>query len=202
MDSGINIMKIAPKSLAITLFCTLPLLGCGGDSDGDSSPTELEGSWQMGCNFNTENNSYDIEGITLSGLTYSGELLVSSDADCSLSRFSYRENGTFEIGEEMILNSGITVKEFNRTPNEAFLTLMEDELVTSNNTRSLCGYSNWQKNIEVDVSNCAALYQSGITYDIYKIDETNLFLGDNDFGDGSSEDDRPTQLESTFYSKS
>ena len=192
-------MKTSHK-LLIPFICTLPLIGCGG-SGGSGQATELEGSWKLGCNYDFEDERYDTESFAISGSSYAFEASGSDYDDCSIPRFSVRERGSLLIGEEMILNSGITVKKLDVTPNEVFVTLSADELVVYNNNNTTCGRSNWQKDIEVDVSNCAALNLTATKYDIYTIDGNNAFLGDNDFGDGSSESSRPTQLEDKFYSK-
>lgn len=178
----------------------LALAGCMHESD-DAEKTALEGVWKIGCNYDADDDIYETEELRFSGNGFSGNFVEFADASCSMKEYQFDISGSTLIGSEVILTSGETVNKIDITFAKALVTLGTDDMVIGFNTESVCSNSNWQKNVAVDITNCAFFEMPEKIYDIFKIDGNNLKFGDESTGDGDSDSTRPTQLDDTAYSK-
>ena len=124
------------------------------------------------------------------------------DAGCTMKQTEFSASASFTIGNESILTSGTTVRKIDFNNIRWFLALDDDDLVVTYNSDQVCGNANWQRGRKVDVTNCAVFDLPTALFDIFKVDGTNLFFGDLDFGNALSENNRPSQLSDDFYTKS
>lgn len=183
---------------AVALF----LVGCGsgdsGGSVGTSNNTILEGVWQQGCTVAEDNESTKAT-IKYSSSNVEANLSYFSDSSCEVSKASVVLEGTFAVGDMVILNSGESVYKITRDLTQSRVSYDTNEFIAIVNSKKLCGYANWESTVLKDVSDCSTFdFKNDLKKDIVKIDANNIFYGDSDFLDS---DGFPTRLEAGFYSK-
>lgn len=160
---------------------------------------DLTGSWAQGCT--PEDDYYSKSSINYANTNFNVNVEVYTEATCSTLLFSSQTHGTYSVGNPLTLNNGQTVYEINYTNLVWSMALMNPEFVTQYNSKTICGNSNWQKGVAVDVTNCQMFGFPNAIFDIYKIDGNNLFFGDEETASGETEQDRPTILEPEFFTK-
>jgi hypothetical protein len=193
-------MTTPPKLLIITLICTLPLAGCGGEgSIGFGTSTTLSGTWKSSCIYDSEKARYSQTTLSMSGTTLTAESTYGDYGDCTKPSFKTSIQGEYKIKEDVILSSGITATNLIVDINKVYVTLLNDRLIAKNNDLETCDHSNWQGNVKVEISNCPTYSPPGTVYDIFKIEGDDLFLGDGEYGDFRSKNTSPTQLGSESY---
>jgi hypothetical protein len=180
------------------LIISIFLSACAASEDA-GPVTELEGSWKTTCNYDADNNEYSIEETSYSGSSFSANVDVYDDSECTLSAYTLYVDAKFSIGDSKVLTSGIEVKEIDFTNIQWEIALINGTYIKSYNASSVCGISSWEINKRVNVTSCLEL--SSHIYDIFKVDGSTFFYGDDDFGDYSSDENRPTQLDAITYTR-
>ena len=167
---------------------------------------ELQGTWLSECHYVVDGDYYSFERVEFTGGDFSSSVTVSQDADCSFPSHLYRVSGSFYVAEDIILNSGITVKAINTLDFSHFVTPINEAAINAYNRAEYCEYSNWEKDVEFEVTNCLGTEpeENNQVFNIYKIENGQLFVGDAEVDenyDGSTPDKRPTQLGTISYNK-
>jgi len=195
--------------ISISIFIS----GCSNDSDSRSSDDSqdetvsvLEGSWASTYHEN-DNSEIEREIWTFEGdtITYvetryenTGQPTTASDAFLALtSTYSFTIGSP--VGDENATEINYTVESITATP-------LTQDFADTLNTMAMGGISDWVVNEPRSIAglNCnGELYHNtGYTYyNIFKINGNELYFGDENTGDETSEDNRPTDLDSVVYSK-
>ena len=170
----------------VILFLSLTLFSCAKKSDTSSSTTttELEGAWKTSCYIDSDNLSYYITTISVTGTNLEIKDESHDDSSCNT------DNGTLvasfsslSIGEEELsFSSGATGHKFTMNLASFKYTPETAADVSYVNTNSICGYSDWALNTEKDITGktCGSLTipVANTTYlSIYKLVGNNLYLG-------------------------
>jgi len=167
----------------------------------DAFEADLQGTWKTSCLYSVDGDDYLELKVGYDNNDLSGDIKVFSDADCSQSLYTITYTGTYNVGQEIILTSGKRVRAidhvFSKWMESPDNVQMRDEF---NNT-NYCGKTDWVAGELVDVTNCSDFTGADTQYDIVSIESERLFLGAHASGDGTSADNRPTQLESVHYLK-
>ena len=182
-------MKKILYVLLISLL-SLTIFSCAKKSDTSSSTTttELEGVWKTSCYIDSDNLSYYITTISVTGTNLEIKDESHDDSSCNT------DNGTLvasfsslSIGEEELsFSSGATGHKFTMNLASFKYTPETAADVSYVNTNSICGYSDWALNTEKDITGktCGSLTipvtipVANTTYlSIYKLVGNNLFLG-------------------------
>ena len=170
----------------VILFLSLTLFSCAKKSDTSSSTTttELEGVWKTSCYIDSDNLSYYITTISVTGTNLEIKDESHDDSSCNT------DNGTLvasfsslSIGEEELsFSSGATGHKFTMNLASFKYTPETAADVSYVNTNSICGYSDWALNTEKDITGktCGSftIPVANTTYlSIYKLVGNNLYLG-------------------------
>ena len=167
-------------------FLSFTLFSCAKKSDTSSSTTttELEGVWKTSCYIDSDNLSYYITTISVTGTNLEIKDESHDDSSCNT------DNGTLvasfsslSIGEEELsFTSGATGHYFSMNLASFKYTPETAAYVSYGNTNSICGYSDWALNTEKDITGktCGSFTfpVANTTYlSIYKLVGNNLYLG-------------------------
>ena len=183
-------MKKVLYIILISLL-SLTLFSCAKKSDTSSTTTttELEGVWKTSCYISSDNLSYYITTISVTGTNLEIKDESHDDSSCNT------DNGTLvasfsslSIGEEELsFSSGATGHKFTMNLASFKYTPETAADVSYVNTNSICGYSDWALNTEKDITACfsSTIPANKIFLNIYKLVGNNLYLG---FGSASYPD--------------
>jgi len=107
-----------------------------------------------------------------------------------------KTTGTYTIGKT--LTDGI--KEIDLEFNKSFSTPGNEEEAQKWNTIKLCGFADWKKDVEKETTgtDCAKGYPLTF-YNVYKIENSKLYMGKCSEGLCSSSDKRPTNVDKSEY---
>lgn len=164
---------------------SIALFSCAKKSDTSSTATtttELEGTWIASC---FESGSlYKLITITVTGTDYIRKLEYHSDSSCN-SDYSMWEN-TFSflaIGDNATYSDGGKGHLFSKNVVSVKYTPQDAANVSSKNSSSYCGYSDWSINTAKDVTGKTCGSSAQLTANItllglYKLVGNNLQLGD------------------------
>jgi hypothetical protein len=188
--------------ISTSLSCALLLSGCSSLDGELSFNNEIDGEWAMGCHYLADENRYLSTSIAISDNTFVETETISLDDACAMKRYTTRSTGTFKAYGSLTLNSGERVRTYTKDVDAVFFSPQSDDIATDYNNRLFCDHSNWQKSIEVDVSDCDTFSDYDHEHGIYKLDDNKVYFGDESSGDGSSQDNQPTQLSERFFSPS
>ena len=186
------------------LITLLVLVGCKHDNNGDVDNiiiTDLEGNWLSSCSYLPSDDLYQNVELQFKGNEFTYSEYNWFDENCSSPRYTFGARGTFEIGSSYILSSGETAKPIDLIRKSWFLTAKSDDYVTAYNDRSFCEVSVWQKDVEVDISSCEVSPSNTSIYDVFSIENDRLYLGDYTTGSQSSDENRPTKLNTVYFDK-
>lgn len=156
--------------IGIILASSVFFGGCG---------LNLDGTWQTGCILKSDGN-YLTASYAFSGQGYVSTGTVFSDSACSSKISTTTTTATFTLGNDV---SGLEkTKEFDLTPSSVTLAVHTSAGVTSNNTNSCGGFTNWAADVAQEVAGATC---SGVTflstntayYDIVKVDDNSLQFG-------------------------
>ena len=121
----------------VILFLSLTLFSCAKKSDTSSSTTttELEGVWKTSCYIDSDNLSYYITTISVTGTNVEIKEEIHSDSSCNTDGGILASNfSSLSIGEEVSFSSGATGHKFTMnldsikyTPELAFLVNILDK---------------------------------------------------------------------------
>lgn len=173
------------------------LSGCGSDDSQDSN--SLEGIWAVECTVDTDgislNGNYEFRG---NRMLYN--VLNYSDTSCVTEYFKGEMEVFFNLGDEIVLNSGETVFQFHGDMRSLHVAFMDDAVLSAFSEQQFCGYSLWSAGVSQDVTNCEAFsnLSSVLETQIVSIDDNVLRFGDSEYVDLEG---YPARLDSEFAVK-
>ncbi len=181
-----------------------------GSGNVTGTSNELDGTWRITCTAELDSKgvaqSFKSFDMTFSGTKATKNLDAFSDRECKNKIISMRITGTMESGK--ILTSPQGAKSFDFTPVEYEVTHFAAEAVNTANYIGECG-GGWvlgkKRIISKDTcsKNDEAFKDSFLkTYDIYKIQDGSLYMGQSDASDpntdGTSPEKRPKEFQTSF----
>jgi hypothetical protein len=150
------------------------------------TPTELEGTWKTACYTDSDNYSNYFTP------TFAGNVLTlkdekHSDTSCATDYSLTESSHTFSIGDtgKFLITLGSTIK---KTPQST-------SAVSSYNSSSNCGYSNWELNTAKDCTNEDA---GDPIYCFYQLSGNNLYVECNESSYPTTSDIDTSDASSTF----
>ena len=169
----------------VILFLSLTLFSCAKKSDTSSSTTttELEGVWKTSCYIDSDNLSYYITTISVTGTNLEIKDEIHSDSSCNTDDGILASNfSSLTIGEERNYSSGSTGHRFTMNLDSIKYTPETTASVISLLTDRTCGYGDWALNTEKDVTGktCGSVTMpvANTTYlSMYKLVGNNFYLG-------------------------
>lgn len=157
----------------------------------------LTGDWEIACTAISGNDSY-INSISF----YDEDFLRASknyqDSSCQMLDYSFVQSGTYIIGQEKILASGITVNELEfelESMKVAFYLLDTIEFLNNIGT---CGTIPWVVGKSQEVIDCEIFRITKKQKDIFHIEDERLSLGANGNRDANKS---PDELSTDYFSR-
>jgi hypothetical protein len=194
------------NKILVMFFSSIFAVGCVPDSRSDdkSSSDVLSGTWKRGCYIDSEGDAVTETLRIDSGQAYAS-ITWYEFYDCSGFSYRYERSGTYNIGEELTLYDGGKAKKFDRNVTKITDTPLTEAAVILYNSNNLCNRTDWKANVAVDVTSCSHHPVASVTiwdfYDVFHIDGRVVYFGDNDYGAGTNDQNRPTALETRGYTK-
>jgi hypothetical protein len=173
---------------------------------GGNVPAALQGTWHKACR-NTGSSTYAVESIILADTTVTSQTEVYlGDATCGSNQFiRARVEAGVAIGSASTIAAGAS--DVDLVANHTWLTYTNSVAVSSANSSSFCGFTDWQLNVEKEVTGlvCAGEQQMAAGtrhYDLFKFENNMLYVGLKDAAhDGTAPEKRPVQVDPAGYSK-
>ena len=178
-------MKKMLYVLVIT-FLSFTIYSCAKKSDSSSTTatnTVIEGTWQTPCH--SSSGYYKLNKLTVSGTNWTDTTEYHTDSSCATDYTKWSTTfGSLSIGSAMVFDSygssGGSGAQFTITLSEYTYTIYNSGLVSSNNTNSYCGITDWVLNTAHDVAGktcgSSTLQSIGTAYyGIYILDGSKLF---------------------------
>ena len=172
--------------IILILFFSFTIYSCAKKSDTSSTTatnTEIEGTWQTPCY--VSGSYYYIKKVTVSGTNWTDTTESHTDSSCATDYNTWTYTyGSVSIGNELTFpsygSSGGSGHDFTLTLSEYTYTVQNSSLVSSYNTNSYCGITDWVLNTAHDVAGktCggSTLQSIGTAYyGIYILDGSKLF---------------------------
>ena len=172
--------------IILILFFSFTIYSCAKKSDTSSTTTtntEIEGTWQTPCY--VSGSYYYIKKVTVSGTNWTDTIESHTDSSCATDYNTWTYTyGSVSIGNELTFpsygSSGGSGHDFTLTLSEYTYTAQNSSLVSSNNTNSYCGITDWVLNTAHDVAGktcgSSTLQSIGTAYyGIYILDGSKLF---------------------------
>ena len=172
--------------IILILFFSFTIYSCAKKSDTSSTTatnTEIEGTWQTPCH--SSSGIYKLNKLTVSGTNWTDTTEYHTDSSCATDYDLWIATwGSLSIGDAMVFDSygssGGSGAQFTITLSEYTYTIYNSSLVSSNNTNSYCGITDWVLNTAHDVAGktCegSTLLSIGTAnYGLYLLDGTKLF---------------------------
>ena len=171
--------------IILILFFSFTIYSCAkkSDSSSSSSTTEIEGTWQTPCH--ASGSYYEIKKLTVTGTNWTDTTEYHTDSSCATDYTKWSTTfGSLSIGNELTFpsygSSGGSGHDFTLTLSEYTYTVQNSSLVSSNNTNSYCGITDWVLNTAHDVAGktCegSTLLSIGTAnYGLYLLDGSKLF---------------------------
>ena len=188
------------RAIIVSILLGIVLSACSG-TDMDAFEADLLGTWKTSCLYSSSRDTYALLQKSYDNNELSGDIKVFADADCSQPLYTITYAGTYNVGQEIILTSGKRVRAIDFVFSQWMESPDNVEMRDDFNNSNYCGKTDWVAGELVDVTNCSDFLGSDKQFDIVSIESDRLFLGDFSTGDGTSADNRPTQLESVHYLK-
>lgn len=186
------------------LLFILGMTACGKDDGGSSSSaTELEGTWASDCT-DIGDGYYAIMTRVHSGSARTSTSRLFSDANCAKPMLQYDYEQSFKIGDA--LADGI--KKIDITMSKASFTALSPATVAEAKQGKYFGYSDWKKDEPRDIAGKAMTTDDeaedkvgSVFYTIFKIKDGRLYGGNTSSGSGTSEVNRPTEIDTSYSFK-
>jgi hypothetical protein len=196
------------------LILAIPLLfACEKKKELSSETPSLEGgTWVSGCGYDGSSSSYQVRSAGFTGGQFAQGMTIYSGAGCASGLIKMDFTGSYVLGGS--LYSGSSMQKLDLTLATLTLTVLNASVVSSYNTSSMCGFSNWAlgvgKNVTGLTCNSSPMPSAGeVTYDIYNFEDVSipsmgivegtLNFGYNDAShDGTSDATRPDSLNGNF----
>ncbi|MFK7858196.1 MAG: hypothetical protein AB8B64_05230 [Granulosicoccus sp.] len=157
------------------------------------SANELNGTWVSSCVVNNDGNG-EIDTYTIAGNTVrlQNDTFIS-DTSCITRAIALNTSGTYTTGDAVPQATGPAATEVNITLRSATVTYFGTNVINNANINEVCGRANWQEGVSQDVTTCLGL--PTISYDIFRVDGNLLYVSDEDSGDSTAPESRPTRLD-------
>ena len=144
-------MKYFIPIIILSLF----LLGCKKDDDSSTTTTELEGTWKTPCF--ASGTAYRTKSLIVTGATLVDTTDVYSDSSCTTEKSTWVDTySSLNIGNEITFasygSSGGSGHKFTLTLDTITGTPLTASDVTTLNTYSYCGDSDWALNTANDIA--------------------------------------------------
>jgi len=177
------------------------------ESDDAEPTTFLEGTWKKACS-QSGSNSYSEYIMVYKNTSYTLYSNVYSDSACSTASRTIRYTYTLAVGSDATMADGsTTATKVTQTTVGVYETVKTDALVSELNSNSYCSATDWEKDVEKDITSkstedtCLDLDDAiGTVYkDVIKIKGTDLW-----WGVGTSDKDSEgyyTVIEDSGYDK-
>jgi len=174
------------KYIIPMIILSLVLLSCSKEESEEETITELEGTWKTACYTNSDNTSA-IVTITMVGNVLTLKDEKHSDTSCATDYSLTESSHTFSIGDTgiFLITLGSTIK---KTPQST-------SAVSSYNSSSNCGYSNWELNTAKDCTNEDA---GDPIYCFYQLSGNTLYVECNESSYPTTSDIDTSDASSTF----
>ena len=174
--------------------------GCGKEESDDEPTTFVEGTWKKACYIQSDNTTYAESIFTFQNTLATNSFNTYSDSSCSTGALSLKYKSTMAVGSDATKADGSTLgTKVTLTLVSVYVTARTDALAAAYSTASLCGATNWTKDVEKDVTSnvtedtCLDGQASGtVTKDVYKVVGTDFWWGDDDSDKDS--DGYPTEI--------
>ena len=165
------------KYIIPIIILSLVLLSCAKqDEEETDTTTDLEGTWVVSCYDDDDDDgiNYLIKTLTVTGTEWVDKIEIHTDSSCATDKDKWEFTwGSLQIGETGTHDGSPTAK-FTMTLGTSKYTPQTSALVSSANTNSWCGESDWELNSAQDVAgktcDSNTNWASDITgYGLYKI---------------------------------
>ena len=174
-------MKYFIPIIILSLF----LLGCKKDDDSSTTTTELEGTWKTPCF--ASGTAYRTKSLIVTGTTLVDTTDVYSDSSCTTEKSTWVDTySSLNIGNEITFasygSSGGSGHKFTLTLDTITGTPLTASDVTTLNTYSYCGDSDWALNTAKSLlgKNCTGVteWSTGTAAQgVYLLDGSKIFFG-------------------------
>jgi len=161
------------------------LLGCKKDDDSSTTTTELEGTWKTPCF--ASGTAYRTKSLIVTGTTLVDTTDVYSDSSCTTEKSTWVDTySSLNIGNEITFasygSSGGSGHKFTLTLDTITGTPLTASDVTTLNTYSYCGDSDWALNTAKSLlgKNCTGVteWSTGTAAQgVYLLDGSKIFFG-------------------------
>ena len=171
--------------IILILFLSFTIYSCAKKSDTSSTTattTELEGTWLTSC-YTSSDNYTNIGKIVVSGTNVVHTSEAHSDTSCAndYSKWEY-SYASLSIGDEVTFDDGTKGHKYTLNVASINFTPQSSSYVSTLNSSSMCGYSDWTLNTSKDL---AGVTCGSVTYNLknttgkglYNLVGNNLFLG-------------------------
>ena len=171
--------------IILIIFFSFTLFSCAKKSDTSSTTattTELEGTWLTSC-YTSSDNYTNIGKIVVSGTNVVHTSEAHSDTSCAndYSKWEY-SYASLSIGDEVTFDDGTKGHKYTLNVASTNFTPQSSSYVSTLNSTSMCGYSDWTLNSSKDL---AGVTCGAVTYNLknttgkglYNLVGNNLFLG-------------------------
>lgn len=198
MMSKMALVGLAAAAVLVT--------GCLGKTDDTAAAkTELEGTWVNACKADGD-NSYAKQTMVFSGNALTATYTLYSDAACATEAAVITTSLTVALGAAV--TTPADSKKIDMTYGTSVFKPKTAAAVTSFNTASLCGASDWKLDTEKDVSGktCGGgdpvPAVGAVEYTVYKLSGTSLQFGKaTAAANGKTDATRETDIDTTAYTK-
>ena len=174
-------MKYFIPIIILSLF----LLGCKKDDDSSTTTTELEGTWKTPCF--ASGTAYRTKSLIVTGTTLVDTTNIYSDSSCTSENSKWVDTfSSLNIGDEITFasygSSGGSGHKFTLTLDTITGTPLTASDVTTLNTYSYCGDSDWALNTAKSLlgKNCTGVteWSTGTAAQgVYLLDGSKIFFG-------------------------
>jgi len=160
----------------------------------------LQGSWLLGCEYNNQTNNYQEASLSFSDNAILASYTVHNNTQCNDALVKIEIEGNFIIGDKTHSSTGEEVYQLDMLSLETFYQPLSQVAEEKYNQLNLC-QREWQIQQRQNISDCTEAAFPINLYDIVQINNKNLQFGDNEYGDGKSNQSRPSELDKDIYSK-
>ena len=173
--------------IILILIFSFTIFSCAKKSDTSSTTTtttttEVEGIWKTVCYLDSDDISY-ITTITVSGTDALETIEAHTDSSCANDWYKWDYSfSSLSIEDEVTFDDGTKGHKYTLNVASTNFTPQSSSYVSTLNSSSICGYSDWTLNTSKDL---AGVTCESVTYDLknttgkglYNLVGNNLFLG-------------------------
>ncbi len=178
------------------LSILLVTASCGKkEEENKKAALGLEGTWDLPCY--ADGDAYSKENLVITATAVTSTVNVFSEGNCTGDELlSGREESSYLVG--VVASSPADATKIDLSNTKTFLTVKKSEYVDQFNSISIFGKTDWALNVEAEItgySEDGTSAPASTKYDIFKVSDTELCFGSESTGTTSSDDQRPTALE-------